>query len=73
MPATILTFVRRQPAPSGPGGESAPAADGLPQAPLTPVTPVAPILPTARQIAHRWAMLAHLKELEGGVPPGTVR
>jgi hypothetical protein len=71
MPATILTFVRRQPTPPEPGGESAPAADGLPQAPLS--TPVGPALPTARQLAHRWAMLAHLKQVEEGVPPGTVR
>ena len=70
MSATILAFPRRQPAPTEAGGESAPAPDGLPQAPLTQA---APALPTPRQIAHRWAMLAHLKQIDGGVPRGTVR
>jgi len=70
MPATILTFARREPGPPEPGGGSAPAADGRPQAPLTPV---APALPTPRQIAHRWAMLAHLRRHERETPPGTVR
>ena len=73
MPATILPFARRQPGPPEPAGGSALAADGLPQAPLTPVASVAPALPTPRQIAHRWAMLAHLKQIDGGVPRGTVR
>jgi hypothetical protein len=70
MPATILTFARRQPGPPEPGGESTPAADGLPEEPLTPV---APTVPTPRQIAHRWAMLAHLRRHGGEAPPGTVR
>jgi hypothetical protein len=73
MSATILAFPRRQPAPTEVTGEAALAPDGLPQAPLTPFASVAPALTTPRQIAHRWAMLAHLKRIEGGVPRGTVR
>ena len=70
MPATILTFARRQPGPPEPGGGSALAVDGLPQAPLTPV---ASVVPTPQQIAHRRAMLAHLRRHQGEAPPGTVR
>ena len=70
MPATILPFARRQPGSPEPAGGSALAADGLPQAPLTPV---ASALPAPRQIAHRRAMLAHLRRHEGEAPPGTVR
>jgi len=49
MPATILPFERRDP--------SARARDG--DAGATPLR--SPALPTSRQIAHRWAMLSHLR------------
>jgi hypothetical protein len=71
MPATILTFARRRPDPPEPAGEFPAAADALPEAPFS--TPLPSTLPSPRQIAHRWAMLAHLRRCDEDAPPGTVR
>jgi hypothetical protein len=53
MPATILPFERRE-APRGPTADAEP-----PPPPLTAFRP--PSRPTSQQIAHRWAMLSHLR------------
>jgi len=55
MPATILPFVR--PAIAGHGPDHAPAEPAPPRVPELRPHAVA----TARQIAHRWAMLSHLR------------
>jgi hypothetical protein len=55
MPATILPFVRPDAAGRGPD----PAAAGPEPARIPVLRPHA--LPTSRQIAHRWAMLSHLR------------
>jgi len=67
MSATILTFVRR-PDPE-PAAECVTAVDS----PHLPDGPAPSPPPSPRQIAHRWAMLAHLTRREGETPPGTVR
>jgi hypothetical protein len=53
MPATILPFERRE-APRSPSEEAEP-----PPPALRAFRP--PSRPTSRQIAHRWAMLSHLR------------
>jgi len=55
MPATILPFVR--PAIAGHGPDHAPAEPESPRIPALRLHAV----PTSRQIAHRWAMLSHLR------------
>ena len=52
MPATILPFERRD-------APRRPIADAEPPPTLTTLRP--PPRPTSRQIAHRWAMLSHLR------------
>ena len=70
MPATILTFARRQPAPTEPAASPPRRLMGCRKRRSPRL--LVPALPTPRQIAHRWAMLAHLKRIDGEAPPGTV-
>ena len=58
MPATILPFVRPDPASRGPDHHSDAEPTTAPPA-LRP-SPAPALRPTSRQIAHRWAMLSHL-------------
>ena len=58
MPATILLFERRDPSGRERDSQAQPA-------PLR-----APAPPTSRQIAHRWAMLSHLRRHFAGPPSG---
>jgi len=67
MSATILTFVRRQP-----DREPSEACFTAVDSPHSSDRPAPSPPPSPRQIAHRWAMLAHLKRREGETPPGTV-
>lgn len=67
MPAIILPFERRHPSSRGAACRAAVAA---------PPPAVRPI--TSRQIAHRWAMLSHLRRHfppkdRPGEPPDPVR
>ena len=71
MPATILAFAPRRPEGEEPGEGAARPRDRLLQAPLSAVVSMNP--PSPRQVAHRWAMLAHLRRREEPGPPGTVR
>jgi hypothetical protein len=73
MPATILPFERRDPAPRAPELEAAAPAEPARFPPLKAVPPRR--LPTSRhtsrQTAHRWAMLSHLSHLSRRfAPPG---
>ena len=61
MPATILPFERRDPAAPEPRRQ----ADRLPSLRVS--------LPSAKEIAHRWAMLSHLRRHFARKPPDLVR
>ena len=70
MSATILTFAPRRPEPDELRAGAAGSFDRLMREPLCTAASTGP---TPRQIAHRWAMLAHLKRREESDAPDTVR